>query len=129
MRTLKTLVVALMALAWVTATAHCQFEVLAGLEFLRCASDVQGPTDGGDDCNDRECCSVESAKYQFSRQQEISPVVALAIVPVADSAVLEQSLPVEVSLGILTAAPPELQASWQFSLRTALPVRAPSLAS
>lgn len=118
-----------MALAWVTATAHCQFEVLAGLEFLRCASDVQGPTDGGDDCNDRECCSVESAKYQFSRQQEISPVVALAIVPVADSAVLEQSLPVEVSLGILTAAPPELQASWQFSLRTALPVRAPSLAS
>lgn len=129
MRTLRTLIVVVMALGWVTATSHCQLEVLSGLESLRCVSNFQSSNGGADPCNDRECCSVESAKHQFSRQQEISPVVALAIVPVADSAVLEQSLPAEVSLGILTAAHPELRASWQFSLRTALPVRAPSLAS
>ncbi|MDA1273217.1 MAG: hypothetical protein O2960_04065 [Verrucomicrobia bacterium] len=129
MQTLRTLVVALMALAWVTVTSHCQFEALPGLEFLRCATELQVPDEGGDPCNEGGCCSVESAKYQSPRQQEMLPVVLVAILPVDDFDMLELSLPVGVSFGILTAAPPELQASWQFSLRTALPVRAPSLNS
>jgi hypothetical protein len=42
---------------------------------------------------------------------------------------VENSLPVEVSVGVLTAAPPQLLKTWHFVSRTALPARAPSLAS
>ena len=118
-----------MALAWITVTSHCRFETLPGLEFLQCASDLQVPDEDGDPCDEGRCCPVESAKYQPPRQQEILPIVFETALPVDDFGIVEKSLPVEVRLGILTAAPPELQASWLFSHRTALPVRAPSLAA
>lgn len=128
-RTLRTLMVALLALAWVPLTSHCRIEAVPGFEFLRCSTDVQSPNEGGDPCKDDGCCSVESAQYKSPRQQNITPVVLVAILPTDNFGVLEHSLPAEVSLGILTAAPPELPTSWQFLSRTALPVRAPSLAS
>ena len=129
MQTLRTLVVALMAFTWVSVTSHCQFERLSGFDFLQCSSDLQVPDKGDDPCTDDGCCSVESAIYQSPRQQEVLPIVGLAVLPVDDFGIAEKSLPVEVSLGFLTAAPPELQASWLFFHRTALPVRAPSLFS
>lgn len=43
--------------------------------------------------------------------------------------VIITALPIEVSLGILTAAPPEILSSRHFLSRTALPVRAPSVRS
>ena len=128
-RTLRTVLVALLALAWVPLTSHCRIEGLPGFEFLRCSSDVQTSNEGGDPCSEGECCAVESAMYQSLRLEKITPVVIVAILPAEDFGVVEQSLPDEVSLGILTAAPPDLPKPWQFSLRTALPVRAPSLAS
>ncbi len=128
-RTFKTLMVALLALAWVPLMSHCLIEVVPGFEFLSCSSDVQTSNEGGDPCKSSGCCAVESAKYQSPRQQEITPIVVVAILPAENFDVLEQSLPAQVSLGVLTAAPPDLPTSWQFSLRTALPVRAPSLAS
>ena len=127
-RMFRTIVVALLALAWVPLTSHCQLEAVPGLEFLRCSSDVQSPTEGGDPCQEGGCCTVESAKYQSPRQQEIIPV-AVAILPADSFAFLDQSLPVEINLGILTAGPPGLPTSWQFFFRTALSPRAPSLAS
>jgi hypothetical protein len=121
--------VGLMSLAWVTATSHCQLEVFPSLESLRCASEVKISDEGTDPCNNSECCSVESGKYQSPKKQEMLPIFVVTILPVDNFASLVKSLPLEVCLGILTAAPPELQTSWQFSLRTALPVRAPSVAS
>ena len=128
-RIFRTMMVVLLALAWVPLTSHCSIEAVPGFEFLRCSTDVQSSNEGNDPCKEGGCCAVESAKYQSPRHQEITPVVFVAILPADTFGVVEQSLPAEVSLGILTAAPPELPASWQFSLRTALPVRAPSLAS
>ena len=119
--------VALLALAWVPLTSHCRLEAIPGLEFLRCSTDAENSTEG-DPCKDGGCCSVESAKYQ-SRQQHVALVVLAAILSEHNFAVVEHCLPSEVSLGILTSAPPELPSSWQFTLRTALPVRAPSLLS
>lgn len=123
--------VSLLALTWVLLTSHCRIEAMPGFEFLRCATDVHASdkaNEGGDPCKDAGCCSIESAQYHAPRQHEIAAVV-VAIVPADNFGVVEQSLPKEVSLGILTAAPPELPNSWQFLSRTALPVRAPSLAS
>lgn len=131
-RTIRITMVSLLALTWVLLTSHCRIEAMPGFEFFRCAADVHAPAEsesGGDPCKETGCCSFESAQYNAPRQQEIAPVVIFAIVPEDDFGVVEQCLPKEVSLGILTAAPPELPTSWQFLSRTALPPRAPSLAS
>lgn len=131
-RTIRITMVSLVALMWVLLTSHCKIEAMPGFEFLRCAADIHAPAEsesGGDPCKDTGCCSIESAQYHAPRQHELVPIVLLAIVPADNFSVVEQSLPKEVSLGILTAAPPELPTSWQFLSRTALPVRAPSLAS
>lgn len=119
----------MLAFAWVPLTAHCQMEAVPGFEFLRCSTDTQSTSETGDPCKDGGCCSVETAKYQAHRNQETGPVALVAILVANNFGVAEKSLPAEVCLGILTAAPPHLPTSWQFSLRAALPVRAPSLAS
>lgn len=122
--------VLLVALAWVLLTSHCRIEALPGFEFLRCATDVHEPVEsenGGDPCEDAGCCSMESAQYHAPRQQELTPILGLAMVPVENPGVADQSLPQEVSLGILTASPPGLPGPWQFCHRAALPPRPPSL--
>lgn len=132
MRTIRIATVSLLALTWVLLTSHCRIEAMPGFEFLRCATDVHASDtadESGDPCKDAGCCSIESAQYRAPRQHEIAPAVIFAIVPADSFGVVEQWRPKEVSLGMLTAAPPELPSSWQFLYRTALPVRAPSLAS
>ena len=117
----------LLALAWVPLTSHCLLESAYGFEFLRCTADTQSSPANPAHCGDDSCCSVEKASYQAPSHQQIIPVFALALLPselVADS---EHSLPPQVTLGLLTTAPPELSAGWQFAFRTALPSRAPSL--
>lgn len=124
--------VSLHALTWVLLTSHCRIEAMPGFEFLRCATDIHAPAkseSGGAPCKDTGCCSIESAQYHAPRQHDIAPVVILAVVPAEIFRAVTQSLPRVVSLGILTAAPPELSTSWQFLSRTALLPRAPSLAS
>lgn len=124
--------VSLLALTWVLLTSHCKIEAMPGFEFLRCATDIHAPDESessGEHCEDTGCCLVETAQYHAPRPHELAPVVVFDIMPADNFGIVEQSLPKEVSLGILTAAPPELPTSWQFLSRTALPVRAPSLAS
>jgi hypothetical protein len=122
-------VIVLLALAWAPLTSHCQLESIPGLEFLHCSPEGHASTgDGGDPCQDGACCSIESAKYQSPRQQQIIPIV-LALPPAGCFEVLERLLPVEISLATLTAGPPLFQNGWQFFFRTALSPRAPSLAS
>ena len=128
-RIIRIAMVSLVALSWMLVSFHCKFEAMAGFEFLRCAPDVQESHEGGDPCKDVGCCSMESAQYHAPRQHDMTPAVVVAILPADPIGVVERWLPKEVSLGILTAAPPEIPSSWQFFLRTALPVRAPSFAS
>lgn len=129
MRKLRTALIILLALAWVPLTSHCKLESLPGWEFLRCASEAPLTPEEGDPCDEDGCCAVEFAKYQSSRQQEIAPVLLLGILPADPLGALDPLHPVGAGLGIPTSLPPELPVSWQFSLRAALPVRAPSLAS
>lgn len=128
-RTLRTVFILAFALGWAPLMSHCKLESVPGFEFLQCSNDAQPSKQGGDPCKDGFCCSMELAKYHSQRQPEFIPAILFAILPEDNFYVVEQSLPAEVSLGVLTAAPPELRNSWQFSFRTALPPRAPSFAS
>ena len=117
---------ALAAFIWLPVSAHCQLETVPGLEFLRCASDAQN---SNGHCTDTGCCSAEKSQYKAEQLRLTLPspdLLPISLVPLLTPA---NSLPDEVSLGILTAAPPQLLKSWQFTSRTALPVRAPSIAS
>jgi len=125
-RYFRNIIFALAAFLWLPVSAHCQLESVPGLEFLRCASDR--PNAQGH-CNDSGCCSVEKSQYKAEQVRltlpspDLLPALAAPIVP------LINTLPPEVSVGVLTAAPPELPTTWHFLSRTALPARAPSIAS
>lgn len=119
----------LLALSWALLTSHCQVEAMPGFEFLRCAPDSHQSDESGDPCKDNGCCAIESAQYYAPRQYEVVPVIVVGLAPLDNFDAVERSLPKDISLGILTAAPPELPRSWQFSLRTALLPRAPSVIS
>lgn len=117
----------LLALLWLPLTSHCQLESLTETELASCCP---SSSTEDNDCGDKGCCTVESARYQSQRNDDlaVAPVVLLLSVIDRPSAV-EDALPDEVSLGILTAAPPEHARTWHFVSRTALPVRAPSFLS
>ena len=120
---------ALAAFVWLPVSAHCQLESVPGLEFLRCAVDTQSSSGTSKDCGDSGCCAAEKSQYKTEQHRLTLPspdLLAISLVPLLTST---KSLPDEVSLGILTAAPPQLLKTWQFTSRTALPVRAPSIAS
>jgi len=128
-RSLRNIWFALTALAWLSMTMHCQLETIRGLEFLACQATA--PASKPDSHCDTGCCAAEKSQYTKSAQLRVtlpSPdLLPILSMPLLD---LANALPDEVSVfGILTAAPPGLTACWQFSFRTALPVRAPSLAS
>ena len=131
MRYLKTIWVVALALLWVPITSHCQLEAIPSLTaLLACCDheDASAPHED-QDCEQDACASVESGDY---RTQEHEPLLVSPdhiSIEVAAVVVELSSLKDEVSLGILTTAPPEQHHIWQFAFRTALPVRAPSIAS
>ena len=132
MKLLKNTFVLAVVAFWALMTNHCGLELISGLEFLACSPQAEAtphqPTDCGDE-NDA-CATVESGLYK-SEPSEISagkaffPAVALAV------ALLSQTDAPEPSADqfLFRCSPPELLKTWQFSFRTALPARAPSLLS
>jgi len=128
-RHFRNIVFTLAAFLWLPASAHCQLESLPGLAFFQCAVDEQSGCDPGKDCGDCGCFAVEKAQYKSEQLHLTIPAPDLLPVLFAPLLPPSNTLPAEVSLGILPTAPPPLLKAWQFAFRTALPVRAPSLAS
>ena len=124
MRSLRTILAVLLAVAWMPLTAHCAIENVTGFEFLRCAPDEAGGTPCSP-CDSGSCCSWESVRYQLPEGQPAVAAPVVAALPEALAAVTEASSP-EAAAAVPTVAPPEPPTPWQFSLRTALPPRAPS---
>ena len=126
-RYFKNLFFVLAAFVWLPVSAHCQLEKVPGLEFLRCSADPQAACGNTENCNDCRCCAIERSSYK----SEQSPLIVSLpdLLPVSTTPVPDLALPDEVSLGILTTAPPQLLKIWHFTARMALPVRAPSIAS
>lgn len=128
-RPFRNIFFALAAFLWLPAAAHCQLESIPGLEFLSCQAGTSYSENPDSHCGDTGCCSVEESQYKTEQSHLTLPspkVLLLSSAPVLD---LADTLSDEVSQGILTAAPPQLLKTWHFASRTALPARAPSLAS
>ena len=111
---------------WLPATVHCELESVPGLKFLQCVSDGQNSKGN---CSDDGCCVVEKSQYKSEQARLTIPSPDLLPLPLAPVLDVANLFPLEASLGILTAAPPELHQTWHFVSRMALPVRAPSIAS
>jgi len=128
-RSLKNILFVFSAFAWLGMSMHCQLEAVSGLEFLACAAGNDCHNQPGSDRGEDGCCSVEKSEYKINQSRltlQVSDLVLFGPTPAPD---FGNTLPAEVGTGILTAAPPELPRCWQFSFRTALPARAPSLFS
>lgn len=129
MRHFRNIVFTLAAFLWLPASAHCHLESIPGLDFFQCAVDDQPACDPGRDCDDCGCFALEKSQYNSTQIRLTIPLPVLQLVLFMPSPPLAAVLPVEVSLGFLATSPPRLLQAWQFAFRTALPVRAPSLAS
>lgn len=127
-RFLKTMLVVLLAFAWAPLTAHCQLEIIPGFEFLACASNC-GPHSNSTTPDDEACCAVESAHYKPEENHPFVSAESFLVLLVHAAVDLQAVRPIDAPSDALTPVPPELPSSWQFVFRTALPVRAPSIAS
>ncbi|MFN3407351.1 MAG: hypothetical protein ACK45B_00010 [Limisphaerales bacterium] len=127
MRRFTNILTALAALLWLPVSAHCQLEAVSGLEFLRCVEEVPASHHAPEDCN--ACCAIEKSQYRAEQIRLSAPIPELLPVFLEPILPSDAKFPAEVSVGILTAAPPELPGSWCNFSRTALPPRAPSFVS
>jgi hypothetical protein len=116
---------------WAIMTNHCGLEVIPSLSFLACSPETEATQHIPSDCGDEgdACATIESGYYR-SEECRISAGEppsgsAFLLALVADLAALES----RVTQASPEFAPPELAHVWQFSYRTALPPRAPSLLS
>jgi len=125
----KTVLIALVALLWVTASNHCKLEQLPSCEFLSCCSHEETAPHQDDDCETDGCAAVENQLYKAETVRIVAAAPTLLAVPFLNSLPVDGSSPQSVSPGLPDAAPAELARVWQFCFRTALPPRAPSLAS
>ena len=109
------------------ASMHCILEGVPGFDFLKTCCFVDAGASSPKDCESDECL-VESGNYR-AEEQSVSapqPLLLLALL----SSVIEAPLPEpQVALLVASESPPELPKVWQFSHRTALSPRAPSIAS
>ena len=114
---------------WLGATNHCSLEEIPGLNFLMCCDHGDTAPHQDNDCETDGCAAVEDGLYKTedSRVTAAAPFLVLRVcfLPTEE----EQAAPRVVLSDFLTVASPELRVTWQFFFRTALPVRAPSLAS
>jgi hypothetical protein len=118
---------------WALAFNHCALELILNLEFLACAPQAETTSHQPGDCGDDRdaCATVESGLFKVEENQ-VFAAKASASTAFFALAFLSHLIAPESSVGQQVPpgrAPPELARGWQFSLRTALPPRAPSFCS
>lgn len=128
MKSFRTLLTLLLVALWPLVTSHCDLEQLPGFEFLACA-DEAAATHAESDCETDTCASVESGFYKTEDTPQLVPTPPSIPSELLRTILTEPTQPAAVSQVTFDSAPPELPKVWQFSCRTALPPRAPSLAS
>jgi hypothetical protein len=109
------------------ASMHCTLEGVPGFEFLKTCCFADSAPSAPQDCDSDECV-VESESYRVEEQTVSAPQPLLLLALLAS--VIEVPLPeAQVASLLASESPPEIPKIWQFSHRTALPPRAPSIAS
>lgn len=120
---------ALAAFLWLPASAHCGLASVTGISFFACSCDANYSGKPSSDSSNCGCFAAEKSQYKAGQLRVKLPSPKLLPFSLAPLPTPANTLPAEVSVGILTAAPPQLLKTWHFASRTALPARAPSLAS
>ena len=123
---MKSVAVLLLAL-WVPVTMHCTLETMPGFSFLQwCCGGDEAP-EQDHDCSQDFCSAVESGLYKIEDNPAVVPALVLLLAFAAWDCVAEPPTDSAPQFVPVSSAPPELPRLWQFSYRTALPPRAPSL--
>jgi hypothetical protein len=116
-------------LLWMPATSLCLIERTGWLAHDDCCPSSSAKTPPCKPSNESPCCALASASYKSHFHERLTPkapvFVLLAIVTAADP---DEWLTLSAFVSE-TPSPLELPTTWQFSLRTALPPRAPSFVS
>jgi hypothetical protein len=122
-----TKIVALTVLAlWGLAAMHCKLEALPGFDFLKSCCFVDSAPSSPEDCESDGCGAVEDGSYRSEEQTASAPQPFLIFALL--SLVIEAPIPeFQACSSVSSRPPPDLPCGWQFSFRTALPPRAPSL--
>ena len=127
-RFVKTVLILLLTLVWAAASNHCKLEQVPGLSFLACTDHAEDAPSQDQGC-DTDGCAFEVQLYKTENAQASMPAPVLLftffLTPLFD----ELAAPATTSHILPDAAPVVLTRVWQFSYRTALPPRAPSLLS
>jgi hypothetical protein len=124
-----TQVVALTVLAfWSLAAMHCKLEAVPGFDFLKTCCFVDSVPASPIDCETDGCGAVEDGNYR-SEEQTASAPQPLLILALLSSLVGAPMPELQAHSFVVPQVPPEFSKVWQFSHRTALPPRAPSIAS
>lgn len=127
-RIFRTWLAIVMALLYLPASGYCLLEKTGLVTPVDCCAEGTSHDQNEQTPCDYGCCPIEYAVYS-----SFDSGAADLAVPPADviflAAVLLPELPVEVPVVQLERQPPDISKSWQFSFRTALPPRAPSLLS
>jgi len=122
----KSVVVLLLAL-WVPVTMHCTLETMPGFSFLQWCCGGDEASQPRQDCSQDACGAVESGLYKTEDNHCFTSGWALLLELAAGEWVAEPPAEFVPLVASVSSAPPELPRFWQFSYRTALPPRAPSL--
>ncbi len=129
---LKAISVMAVLVLWVLAANHCRLEFVTGSAFLACCDHETAELPAGHhdgDCEDDACAAVEEGLYKTESCQIALSKPTCAVLATFLPAVRACTRPPHTA-PILTAGPrPEPGNPWQFTARTALSPRAPSVAS
>ncbi len=125
----KTGLIWFLVLVWAPLVAHCQFEAISGAALFQCVPSSSESAPHGTHCDVSDCCSLEAGHYQLPSSQVLLVLESQSYDAPAVSILLVERSSDLGEVHSACFAPPELPQSWQFALRTALPIRAPSHAS
>ena len=128
-RTLKTVMILVLVTLWVMASNHCRLEHIPALAFMTCCDHDDSAGSQDKDCEADGCAAVENQLYKADTSQRVTPAPTVLLTHFLSPVLAELLAPAASSHVLPDAAPMELPRVWQFSYRTALPPRAPSLAS
>jgi hypothetical protein len=129
MRRLFSFIACLLAVLWLPATLHCGLET-AGL--LLHEHGIESADSGcATACEKESCSTLEDGAYKKASDpiKVSAPSLALCITQLVLDVAVEAATESAPSVSPYTTdSPPELARTWQFTVRTALPARAPNFA-
>ena len=113
---------------WGPATSFCYAERAGWIDKDDCCTQSENlPREEAS--GEFACCMLASANYKVDEEQPATPLYVLSLLPHFLLSTDDNLSRAPDSGDAPAVAPPELRLTWQFSSRTALPPRAPSLVS